>query len=693
MNTNNTICECAIEKLFLKPFSSLNFDEKKSIIELGRPTPKLPDLTTKSKNYVRTFKYEYYSTYKWLSGCKKTNKLYCWPCVIFSREENVWSKHGFNDLNNFHHLKSRHEAAKNHIQCLIDLTKFGKIRIDTCLSEAFRKNIEKHNITVKNNRYILSSMIDSTCFLAQQELAFRGHDESDSSVNRGNYVELIYLMAQRDELLKTHLATSTIFTGLSGDIQNDLIQSISNVLLKQIENEIRDAPFVAIIMDETTDIVSKSQLSTVLRYVNTIDGYEVVERFLGFTDVSEDRSAKALSEHVFSFISKYACEEKLIAQTYDGAAVMSGQHNGLQSLVRSKYENAIFVHCYAHKLNLVLKQSVEYIKDCKIFFSTLSGLSSFFSKSTKRVHALDNVVKKRFPSVAPTRWNYNSRLIEMMVEHKLDVINLMESIIENAQNWDSETLSSARGYVEILQSFDFNFFLKLFSIILPQATIIFEILQKKIFDISYCSKKIDDFIVYLNTVRSSFDDIWSQLETINNEIQPQIHRSKRQRFNQVSGDTKTNYRRLFFEIIDVIINKTKERFSNLNQLQFFALLDFKKFSLYANDFPINLFNSLKQLYGKYFDLPKLRSELSVVYSTEEFQKPNVHDLLIYLKITNLDENLPQATKLISLILTIPATSASAERSFSALKRIKNSSRNSQEQNRLSSLSMLSIEKK
>jgi hypothetical protein len=64
MNTNNTICECAIEKLFLKPFSSLNFDKKKSIIKSGRPTPKLSNLTTKSKNYVRTFKYEYYSIYK-----------------------------------------------------------------------------------------------------------------------------------------------------------------------------------------------------------------------------------------------------------------------------------------------------------------------------------------------------------------------------------------------------------------------------------------------------------------------------------------------------------------------------------------------------------------------------------------------------------------------------------------------------
>jgi hypothetical protein len=49
MNTNNTICEYAIEKLFLKPFGSLHFDEKKSIIEIGRPMPKL--LYTKKKNY------------------------------------------------------------------------------------------------------------------------------------------------------------------------------------------------------------------------------------------------------------------------------------------------------------------------------------------------------------------------------------------------------------------------------------------------------------------------------------------------------------------------------------------------------------------------------------------------------------------------------------------------------------------
>jgi len=70
--------------------------------------------------------------------------------------------------------------------------------------------------------------------LAKQELPFRGHDEQITSTNRGNYVELINLMGTFDLKLSEHLSTATVFSGLSGDIQNDLIQSISNVLMKRV---------------------------------------------------------------------------------------------------------------------------------------------------------------------------------------------------------------------------------------------------------------------------------------------------------------------------------------------------------------------------------------------------------------------------------------------------------------------------
>ena len=42
-----------------------------------------------------------------------------------------------------------------------------------------------------------------------------------------------------------------------------------------------------------------------------------------------------------------------------------------------------FVHCYADILNLVLTQSVTEILECKIFFSTLSSIAGFSSRSPK----------------------------------------------------------------------------------------------------------------------------------------------------------------------------------------------------------------------------------------------------------------------------------------------------------------------
>ncbi len=56
------------------------------------------------------------------------------------------------------------------------------------------------------------------------------------------------------------------------------------------------------------------------------------------------------------------------------------------------------------------------------------------------------------------------------------------------------------------------------------------------------------------------------------------------------------------------------------------------------------------------------------------------------------EAVPEASKLLQLVLTIPATTVSVERSFSALKRLKTYSRNRTGQGRLSSLSTIAIEK-
>jgi hypothetical protein len=57
----------------------------------------------------------------------------------------------------------------------------------------------------------------------------------------------------------------------------------------------------------------------------------------------------------------------------------------------------------------------------------------------------------------------------------------------------------------------------------------------------------------------------------------------------------------------------------------------------------------------------------------------------------LHDVFPQTYNLSKLILTIPATSSSTERTFSALKRVKNYLWNTQGQERMSSLPLLNIE--
>ena len=90
-----------IEKLKTKSFSALSYAEKRLIISCGKPIPDL-DLRKQNKKFVRKINSEIYKKCSWICGSSSTNKLYCWPCLLFSNKDSVWSlpTKGYNDLNN-----------------------------------------------------------------------------------------------------------------------------------------------------------------------------------------------------------------------------------------------------------------------------------------------------------------------------------------------------------------------------------------------------------------------------------------------------------------------------------------------------------------------------------------------------------------------------------------------------------------
>ena len=184
---------------------------------------------------------------------------------------------------------------------------------------------------------------------ARQGIPLRGHDESSTSSNKGNYVEILELIASVMPELGCQfrsLPNNAKYT--SKVVQNDLLKAAADVVLKQITDEIKDAEGFAVIADEARDVSKKEQLSLCLRYVNK--QLEVNERFVGFSDLC-DLDAKALAEKIVARLQVLGLNIKqCVAQCYDGASVKSGQVSGVQQRLREIVGNGcVYIHCHAHR--------------------------------------------------------------------------------------------------------------------------------------------------------------------------------------------------------------------------------------------------------------------------------------------------------------------------------------------------------
>ena len=476
------------------------------------------------------------------------------------------------------------------------------------------------------------------------------------------------------------------FRGISKDIQNDLISSISSVLKTEIKNQIKDSSFISIILDETSDIKHKSQLSVVFRYV--IEGV-VYERFVEFKDVSADRTANGLFEVIKILLEDYGISangisDKLVAQCYDGASVMSGHLTGLQSRVKEIAKNADFVHCMAHRLNLVLEQSLSSKKatsKCRVFFLTVKGISTFFSSSSKRIDALVNYINRQIPTVSDTRWNYMSHVLHVIYDNYDNLVIFFEEVKSDEDDtWDADTQCKAIGFLNFLNDVGNRFLISALKYILGKSDIVYNTLQKKSFDVVHCQECVNNFISDIkNNKDLKFEESWKFATDSENAV---LNRK----------ESKSIYKDLYDEIVGTISDEVESRFESLSSYTFMNLLNHHKYKEYKLSFPENLLNSLRMKYNNIFNYVSLKIELTSLYENDYVKTFSISDLTDYLVSFNLDAVYPQTYLLAILILTVPSSSASAERSFSALKRIHTAKRSAQTQGRMVNLNLLSIEK-
>jgi hypothetical protein len=250
----------------LENSGKLSYEQKLAIKKEGRPTP-----TFRFDGKRQCVFKDQYAKHPWMCGCDTIKAFFCFPCMILRPgSSNVWTRVGVTDVGNLANLQKRHELTMDHVAAASSFSLLGVVNIATTLDRGIALQRDQYNEEVHKNREFLRHHIDVVMLLSKQGIAFRGHDESVDSLNKGNFVETMDLLTKYSGC--SNMSQSNVFTGLSSDIQNDLIFSTFTILERELKKRVKAAKYVAIMADETTDATNCSQLCVSMRLVHNGKG-------------------------------------------------------------------------------------------------------------------------------------------------------------------------------------------------------------------------------------------------------------------------------------------------------------------------------------------------------------------------------------------------------------------------------------
>uniref|UniRef100_H3A0I3 DUF4371 domain-containing protein n=1 Tax=Latimeria chalumnae TaxID=7897 RepID=H3A0I3_LATCH len=158
------------------------------------------------------------------------------------------------------------------------------------------------------------------------------------SSNKGNYIEILELVASTQPNLFNRLR-SRYGHYTSHQYQNDLIHSAAEVLRESIVEEVRQAKYFSVLVDETKDVSKKEQLCLLLHYHRK--GI-IQERALGCFHI-ENLNAQSVSNLIIQEVQHLKFDVNYtVAQCYDAASVLSGHLTGVQTQIWEQIPHTIY---------------------------------------------------------------------------------------------------------------------------------------------------------------------------------------------------------------------------------------------------------------------------------------------------------------------------------------------------------------
>jgi len=672
--------------------------------------------------FTRTFKNGEVYERSWLLYSPSQNRIFCFCCKLFANCNSILGNDGFCDWQHASRHLSRHEKGEEHIQ------NFKKW---TDLTVAFKteRTIDQHEQRIlqteqKHWYSVIERILHVVKFLAKQNLAFRGSSNKLFESNNGNFLKAIEMISHFDPVMSEHILRiqqrkndEIMPTYLGNIIQNEIISLVANKIQSTILDNARQAKYFSVILDCTPDVSHTEQITVIIRFVIVnadTKMCECNEHFLGFYPIN-DSTGEGLTTFLFKILKDNNLNiQDLRGQSYDNGANMRGKYRGVQKRVLDINPRAFFVPCAAHSLNLVVSDAAKVNLETVDFFSTVQALYNFFSGSTKRWDVLkQHLIKLTLKSVSETRWESRIEAIKPLRYELGEIYDALIELMDSEMN--IQIRHEAQCLTRKLCSFKFVCLIVIWYEILSKVNIISKMLQDPEINISSSAEILQDLVTTLTNKRSDeeFEDFVARAKELAEMIEVDEDfpnpvkirpRKKTKQFNyehrdETISDPKKNFKiNFYFCILDIAISSLNERFELLKQHN--ETFYFLRHSLSLKE--MNKEHILKQCMNLQAKLSNETGTESDIDGAELYDEicilqemltsdMNSNAMLNYLLKNNLQQVFPNFYVSLRILLTLPVTVASGERSFSKLKLIKNYCRSTMSQERLTNLATISIE--
>ncbi|KAK9741250.1 hypothetical protein RND81_03G092400 [Saponaria officinalis] len=347
----------------------------------------------------------------------------------------------------------------------------------------------------------------------------------------------------------------------------------------------------------------------------------------------------------------------------------------------------------------------------KDFFGVIQRIYTIFANSTKRWNILkDNVSGFTLKPLSSTRWE--SR-VDSVKAIRFQIIEIREALLQVGEtDNDSKIRSEAKSLaINELGDFEFLVALVIWDEILFRVNFVSKQLQSESMVLDVAIEDIEKLISFFKNYRESgFLDAINTAKEIAIELNvdplfPKRREIRRKRHfdenqvdssevvSQTSEDSfRVNY---FLYIVDHAINSLKRRFEQYQEFQnIFGFLFTSRKLQSLDDVALksrcaNLQMTLKS--GEQCDIDEndLYMKLKLLRDILPDEELGSMDILKFLKRKSY---FPNTFIVYRILLTIPVTVVSAERSFSKLKILKSYMRSTMLQERLNGLALIAIEK-